>query len=167
MEISKEAIKELRERTGAPIIECREALQKVAGDVERATQILSQQGFKIAQKKRERALLNGLIESYTHPGGRIGAMVEVGCETDFVSKTPEFKNLCHDLVLQIAALSPRFISSEDLPQDTDLSPEEICLLEQLFIKDQSLKVSDLIYQAVGKLRENIKVRRFVRFELGD
>lgn len=167
MEIPKEAIKELRERTGAPLLECREALRKVAGDVERATQILSQQGFKIAQKKRERALLNGLIESYTHPGGKIGAMVEVGCETDFVSKTPEFKNLCHDLVLQIAALSPRFISSEDLPQDTDLKREEVCLLEQLFIKDPSLKVSDLIYQAVGKLRENIKVRRFVRFELGD
>jgi len=167
VEISKEAIKELRERTGAPIIECWEVLRSVAGDVEKAGQILSQQGFQVAQKKQGRALLNGLIECYTHPGGKIGAMVEVGCETDFVSRTPEFKNLCHDLVLQIAALSPRFISSEDLPQDTDLKREEVCLLEQLFIKDPSIKVSDLIYQAVGKLRENIKVRRFVRFELGN
>lgn len=167
MEISKEAIKELRERTGAPIIECREALRKVAGGVEEAVQILSQRGFQVAQKKRERALLNGLIESYVHPGGRVGAMVEVDCETDFVGRTPEFKDLCHDLTLQIVALSPRFVSVEELPEGEDLNPEEVCLLEQPFIKDPSIKVIDLIHQVVGKLRENIRVRRFVRFELGD
>ncbi len=165
MKVPIEVIKELRERTGAGIKDCKEAFIKACGDVDKAVEILREKGFRIAEKKAQRSAREGLIEAYVHAGGRIGALVEVNCETDFVARTDEFKQLAHDIAMQVVATNPKYLSPEDVPDGED--PEEVCLLLQPFIKDPSRKVKDIIADAVGRLRENIKVKRFVRFELGE
>jgi elongation factor Ts len=166
LEISTQTIKELREKTGAGVIDCKNALTDASGDFEKACEILSARGVALAEKKKERAADNGLIEVYSHLGGRIGSMVELNCETDFVAKTDEFKNLAHELVLQIAAMDPQYIAKEDMPEDSEDEPGQVCLLLQPFIKDPSKTIQDILTEAIGRIGENIKIRRFNRFELG-
>jgi elongation factor Ts len=159
-------VKELREMTGAGVIECKNALVEAAGDLDKAKEILRERGLAKAEKKRGRLALEGLVEAYVHPGGRLGAIIEVNCETDFVARTPEFKELAHNLALQVAATAPQFISRDELPSGNDANPEEICLLHQPFIKDPQKTVQDIITETIAKVGENITVRRFARFELG-
>ncbi len=166
MEISVTLIKELREKTSAGVMECKQALQEAGGDLNRASEVLQERGLAKAERKMDRVASQGLIEAYIHSGGRIGVMVEVNCESDFVARTDEFKALAHDLALQVAATAPQYISPEEIPQDTKLNPEEVCLLAQPFIKDDSKKISDLIAAASAKVGEKVIVGRFTRFELG-
>ncbi len=167
MEISTEMVKELRVQSGAGIMECRNTLLEVEGDVAKALQILKEKGLLKAEKKAERATPQGLIEAYIHTGGRIGAMVEVNCETDFVARTDEFKELAHSLAMQVAALSPQFIVKEEVPEGADIEPQSACLLLQPYIKDPGKTVRDIIVETIAKVGENIKVSRFARFELGN
>lgn len=148
-------------------MDCRNALLEVEGDTEKALQILKEKGMLKAEKKAERATSQGLIEAYIHTGGRIGAMVEVNCETDFVARTDEFKELAHDLAMQVAALSPQFITEEEIPEGADVEPQTACLLLQPFIRDPNKSVRDVVVETVVKVGENIKVSRFARFELGN
>ena len=166
MEISTITIKELRDKTGAGIMDCRKAIVEAEGDLEKASQILKEQSLFIVQKKADRITREGLIEAYVHTGGRIGALVEVNCETDFVARNEAFKELAHNLAMQIAAQDPQFISEEEVPEDTDCEPEVSCLLLQPYIRDPSKKVKDIITDTIAKFGENIRVSRFARFELG-
>lgn len=166
MNIPAAKVKELREQSGAGIMDCKNALLESNGDIEIALQALKEKGFLKAEKKIERSTTNGLIEAYIHTGGRIGAMVEVNCETDFVARTDGFKNLAHNLAMQVAATSPQCISIEELPEgDKDIKPEEVCLLLQPYIKDPEKTIRDLIVETIARTGENIKVSRFARFEL--
>ena len=167
MDISTEMIKELREQCGAGIMECRNALLEVEGDMAKALQILKEKGLLKAEKKAERATAQGLIEAYIHTGGRIGAMVEVNCETDFVARTDEFRELAHDLAMQVAALSPQFIAKEEIPEGADIEPQAACLLLQPYIRDPGKTVRDVIVETIAKVGENIKISRFARFKVGD
>ena len=162
MEILVAKVKELRDQSGAGIMECRNILLETEGDMEKALEILKHKSLLKAEKKKKR-----LIESYIHIGGRIGAMVEVNCETDFVARTEEFKELAHHLAMQIAAMAPEFISEEEIPEGTDAEPERACLLLQPFIKNLDTKVKDTINETIAKVGENIKVSRFIRFEIGE
>jgi elongation factor Ts len=199
MEITATMVKELRERTGAGVLDCREALKTTNGDFDKAAGLLRQKGLAAAAKKVGRVAREGLIEPYIHPGARIGAMVELNCETDFVARTPEFRQLAHDLAMQVAAARPQYLSREDVPAElvgkqreayrtqiadegNTLAPDEaeavvearvnkfyteVCLLEQPFIKDEGTTIHELIQSTIAKLGENIVVRRFARFELGE
>lgn len=166
MQVPTAAIKELREKTGAGVIDCKKALLEAEGNTEKAVKILSERGLALARKKADRTADQGIIEAYVHPGGQIATLVEVNCESDFVARTEEFKELAHNLALQIAAMSPQFISSEDMPRGTDSDPKETCLVFQPFIRDPNKTIQDIINETIAKVGENIKVRRFVRFELG-
>tara|TARA_B100000029_G_scaffold485645_1_gene539182 strand:- start:73 stop:564 length:492 start_codon:yes stop_codon:yes gene_type:complete len=156
-------IKELRERTSAGVMDCKKALDESNGDVDKAEQILKEQGIASAAKKAGRDTDQGLIETYIHSGGRIGAMVEVNCETDFVARTKEFSDLAHDIAMQIAAMNPSTLEENN----TDAESDNSSLLKQPFIKDPSKNIQELINETVGKLGENIRVRRFKRFSLGE
>jgi len=170
LQVSTTVIKDLREKTGAGVMDCKKALIEAEGNLEKAIEILNQRGIAMARKKAERVADQGVIEAYIHPGGRIGVLVEVNCETDFVARTNEFKELAHNLALQIAAMCPQFISSEDMAQATeieaDTDPKTACLLLQPYIKDPEKTIQDILTETIAKVGENIKVRRFVRFELG-
>jgi elongation factor Ts len=159
-------IKELRSQCGAGVMECRNALLEVEGDMTKALQILKEKGLLKAEKKADRVTAQGLVEAYVHTGGRIGALVEVNCETDFVARTDEFKELVHDLAMQVTALSPQYISEEELPNGADDDPQAVCLLQQPFIRDPGKTVRDMIVEVIAKVGENIRVSRFIRFELG-
>jgi elongation factor Ts len=162
--ITTEAINELRGISGAGIMDCKRALQDAGGNLDNAIETLRKQGFAKAEKKADREARQGLIEVYIHTGGRIGAMLEVNCESDFVAHTDEFKRLAHDLAMQVAASDPSFLNSDDIPDGAD--PSEDCFLEQPFIKDPQRTVQDVITETIARVGENIKVRRFARFELG-
>ena len=164
--IPLDVIKKLRELSGAGIMHCKKALVEAQGDIVKAHDILQQQSALIIEKKANRAVTQGLIETYIHTGGRIGAMLEINCETDFVARTDEFKMLAHELAMQIAALAPQFISKDDIKLETS-SEEQSCLLSQTYIRDPNKTVQDIINETIAKVGENIKVRRFVRFELGE
>ena len=166
MKISVEAVKELRNRTNAGVLECNKALLKVGGDMEKAIEFLKQRGTAIAERKKDVATTEGVIEAYIHYTKRIGALVELNCETDFVAHTDEFKELAHDLAMQIAATSPQFLTSEEMPPETEIDPQAACLLSQPFIKEPDKTVQEIIAETIAKVGENIKVRRFARFELG-
>jgi elongation factor Ts len=166
LDISAQTVKELREKTGAGVIDCKNALIESCGDFGKACDILAARGIALAEKKSQRVANSGLIEVYTHLGGRIGAMVELNCETDFVAKNDLFKELAHDLVLQVCAMDPRFVTEEEMPKGSEDDPKVVCLMLQPFIKDPSKTIKDLVVEAVSKIGENIKVRRFARFELG-
>ncbi len=183
MQITTQMVKELREQTGAGIMDAKRALETAAGDFTKATQILQQQGLQRAEKKSDRSASEGLVWSYIHGGqpgqngGRIGTLVEVNCETDFVARTDDFRSLVRDIAMQVAALNPRYVSAEDIPAealeagvqeigDRDKFVEQVALLSQPFIKDPKRTIQDLVKEQIGKLGENIVVRRFVRFELG-
>jgi elongation factor Ts len=133
----------------------------------KAHQILKEQGLLKAKEKAERTTTQGLVEAYVHGGGRIGAMVELNCETDFVARTDEFQELAHHLAMQVAAMNPQFISGEDFSEGNDLEPQTACLLLQPYIKDPEKSVQEIITETIAKVGENIKVSRFARFELGD
>src|SRR5690606_19705630 len=188
---------ELREKTGAGMLDCKKALEEAGGDMEKAIEILREKGLSAAAKKAGRIATEGLVDSYIHAGGRIGVLVEVNCETDFVAKNEEFKAFVKDIAMQIAASSPRYVRREDVPQEeldkerevlraqalNEGKPEhivdkivegrlnkyfeEVCLLEQQFIKDPDKTVSELLNEKIAKIGENISIRRFVRFELGE
>jgi elongation factor Ts len=164
--ISANLVKELRERTGAGVMECKRALEEAGGNLDRAVAVLQERGIAMAEKKAHRETSQGMVECYIHAGGRLGAMVEVNCETDFVARTEDFKRLARDLAMQIVASSPAFVSEEDVPDGAEGDPEELCLMRQPFIKDESRTVSDLVKEVIAKTGENIRIRRFTRFELG-
>ena len=197
MKITTEMVKELRLETGAGVLEAKKTLEASDGDFDRAVQILREKGADRAAKRADRDANEGVVELYSHPGGRVGVMLELNCETDFVARNEQFGELAHNLALQIAAMSPKYISIEDVSDEdmeTELSvlraqaqaegkPENIvekivigrmnkyyevvCLLEQPYIRDEKLKVKDLITEAIRTTGENIKVRRFERYELGE
>ena len=197
MSISASLVKELRDRTGAGMMDCKKALAETDGDLEKAVTYLREKGLAAAAKKAGRIAAEGLIESYIHGVGKIGVLVEVNCETDFVAKTDEFKSLARDIAMQIAAAKPEFVSKEEVPAEAlDKEKEilraqalnegksekivdkmvsgriekyykEVCLLEQPFIKDTNLTVQQLLIEKIAKIGENISVRRFVRYELGE
>jgi len=167
LKISADMVKKLREQSGAGIMQCRKALIESQGNRERALALLKEQGLLKAKEKEERITTQGLIEAYIHAGGRIGAMVELNCETDFVARTKEFKELAHHLAMQVAAMRPQFISKEEVSEGADIEPQTVCLLLQPYIKDPDKSVQDIIIEIIAKVGENIKVSRFARFELGD
>jgi elongation factor Ts len=195
--ITAAQVKELREKTGAPMGDCKQALVESKGDVEGAVVVLRRKGMATAQKKAARVTSEGSVASYIHAGGKIGVLVEVNCESDFVARTDDFKTLVHDIAMHVAASDPKFIRKEDVTpeayeREKDIyraqaaqtgkpAPviekivegkmakfyEEVCLYEQPFIKEQTITVSQLIAGVIGKLGENISVKRFARFKVGD
>lgn len=195
MAVSIEMVSDLRQRTGAGVLDCKRALEQVNGDLEKAIELLRKKGLAIAEKKADREANEGLVEAYVHAGGKLGVLLELNCETDFVARTDDFRELAHDLAMQVAAANPQHLTPEDIPTEA-LEKErqwqreqvgegkseevierilegklrkhyqEVCLLEQPFIRDESLTVRDLITSKIAILGENIKVRRFARFELG-
>ncbi len=195
--ISAGQVKELREKTGAPMMDCKQALTEAKGDLENAIVLLRKKGVSVAAKKATRVTSEGSVASYIHAGGKIGVLVEVNCESDFVARTDDFKELVHDIAMHIAASDPKYVRKEDVTPEaferekdiyraqaasTGKPPavvekivagkmekfyEEVCLLEQPFIKDQTVNISQLIAAKIGKLGENIAVRRFARFKVGD
>jgi elongation factor Ts len=191
-----EKVKELKEITGAGFADCRKALAEANGDMEKAIEILRKRGLAKAEKKLAREAKEGIIDAYIHIGGRIGVLVEVNCETDFVARNEEFKKFVHEIAMQIAAMSPRWIKREDVPEEVvrkefeiyfeqskaEGKPEHIaekiakgklekffeenCLYEQIWVRDGKSKIEDLIKSMIAKFGENISVRRFARFEIG-
>jgi elongation factor Ts len=195
--ISAAQVKDLREKTGAPMMDCKQALTEAKGDMEQAVVILRKKGVSVAAKKATRVTSEGSVGSYIHAGGKIGVLVEVNCESDFVARTDDFKELVHDVAMHIAAADPRFIRKEDvtpavLAQERDIARaralgegkpekvvdkivegrlqkfyEEACLLEQPFVKEATMSVGQLVKTKIAKLGENIGIARFVRFKVGD
>ncbi|MGA3195858.1 MAG: translation elongation factor Ts [Terriglobales bacterium] len=195
--ISASQVKDLREKTGAPMMDCKKALTEANGDTEKAIVILRKRGTVVAQQKATRVTSEGSVASYIHAGGKIGVLVEINCESDFVARTDDFKELTHDIAMHIAASDPKFVRKEDVTPEAfarekeiylaqaiasgkpaniaekmvagkmEKFYEEVCLLEQPFIKDQTMSISQLIAAKIGKLGENIAVRRFARFKVGD
>ncbi len=162
--VSTDDIKQLRERTGAGIMDCKRALDEARGDQAEAEKLLKQWGLASVAKKAGRAASQGLVDSYIHAGGRVGALVEVNCETDFVARTDDFRALVHDVAMQVAAMNPRRLGADDAaPED---AAGDVPLLEQPFIKDPGKTIQDLVNESIARLGENIVVRRYARFELG-
>jgi len=174
MKVSLELIKQLREKSSAGIAACRRALEEAEGDIKKAAEILRTKGLEMAEKKAERAANQGLIVAYVHHDHKTGVLLEVNCETDFVARNEEFRRFVKDLSMQIAATAPLYIRKEDVPKkdipkakDRDEFFRKNCLLEQPFIKDASLTIKDYFGSIVGKMGENIVIRRFVRYKLGE
>ena len=165
MKVSLDAIKALREKTSASLNDVRAALASANGDEKKALELLRQRGAQIAEKRQGRATGQGRVETYLHHDGRLAALVEVNCETDFVARTPEFIQFCRDLAMQVAAMSPHCVRPEDVPTGGD--PAALSLLQQPFVKDPSLTITSLLTALIAKTGENVVVRRFVRFALGE
>ena len=165
--VSLEAIKDLREQTSAGVMDCKNALEEADGDIAKAVELLRQKGLSTAAKKASRETLEGVVDCYIHTGSRVGAIVEVNCETDFVARTPEFKELVHNLAMQVAAMAPRYVDDAAVPDEDTVNPEEAVLMEQAFIKDPSMTIRDVVNDVTARVGENIRVRRFQRFALGD
>jgi len=166
LQITTEQIKELREESKAGVMECRSALIEAEGNKAKALEILQRNGLLKAEKKSGRTAQEGLVYAYIHGGGRIGAMVEVNCETDFVARTPDFQELVKNIAMQVAAMNPQYLSKESCPADEEIDFENACLLLQPYIKDPSRTVQELVTEVISKTGENIVVSRFVRYELG-
>ncbi len=160
-------VKELRDSTGAGVMAVKRALEEAQGDREQAAKILEAKGMAAAAGRAGRETSEGLIQAYIHSGSRIGALVEVNCETDFVARTPEFAKLGHELAMQVAAMSPRHVDSKSVPDGEDEVPPEELLLDQAYIRDPGITVRELIAQTAARTGENILVRRFNRFALGE
>jgi len=195
--ISAQQVKELREKTGVGMMECKKALQEAGGDVDRAVKLLRERGMAQATKRAGRATREGMVHAYIHPGSRIGVLVEVNCETDFVARTDEFKELVKDIAMQVAASGPLYVQREEVPEEVieaerDIyrsqaaqsgKPEKVierivegklddffskvCLLEQTFIKDQKMTISDLLKERIAQTGENLSIRRFTLYRLGE
>ncbi len=166
MPVSPAAVKELRELTGAGMLECKTALEQANGDIEKAKEILRQKGHAAAAKRAERVTAQGLVQAYLHHDGRLGALVELNCESDFVARTDDFGRLAEALALQVAATNPTYLAPEDVPQGADGEADQLSLLTQPFVRDESVTIQDMINEAISKTGENIRIRRFARFELG-
>ena len=166
MPVTAAQVKELRDKTGAGIMASKRALEESDGDISKAEVILNKKGLASAAKKAGRSTSEGLVVSYIHTGGRVGSMVELNCETDFVARTEEFQALGRNLAMQIAAMSPLYVDRGSVPEEADGVGDEELLLEQDYIRDSSMKIADLVTNSIGKLGENIRIRRFSRFELG-
>ena len=167
MEITTAMIKDLRDKSGAGVMDAKRALEEADGDMAKAQTIIREKGALAAAKRSDRETSNGVIDSYIHAGGRIGVLVELNCETDFVANTDAFRQLARNIAMQVAAMNPAVIAPDDrVHHEVEGSDEEVCLLAQPFIKDPKLNIGDLIKETVAKTGENIRVRRFVRFELG-
>ena len=164
--ISTDDVKRLREETGAGVMDSKRALEEAGGDFNKAKELLREQGIAAAAKRAERSTGQGLVESYIHGGGRVGALVEVNCETDFVARTDTFKALARDVAMQVAAMNPLGLTEEDVPADAPGDRKSHALLEQAFIKDSSRTIRDLVQDAIAQTGENVRVSRFSRFELG-
>ena len=167
--ISLETIKRLRDQTGAPIGDVRNALSESGGDESKALAWLKKRGSQLADKRQGRSTGQGRVEAYIHHDGRMGALVEVGCETDFVARTDDFVQFCKDLALHVAAVGPRYLSAGEAPADAGLSEGElkaVCLLEQPFVKDQGTSVGELVKSLIGKTGENVVIKRFAKFTVG-
>lgn len=160
-------IRELRSLTGAGVMDCKKALEDAKGDINKAIELLKQTGLSKVQKKSSRTANEGVIETYVHSGGRIGVMLELNCETDFVARTSEFVSLAHDIALQVASMDPQCIDDEVNLDELDSSAGEPRLMYQPFVKDSSQTIKDLITEAVSKIGENIVIKRFIRYELGE
>jgi elongation factor Ts len=160
-------VKQLREATNAGVMECKRALTEANGDFAKATEILRQAGIARADKKASRVAAQGLIEPYVHGGGRIGVLIELNCESDFVARTDGFRSLAHDIAMQVAATAPKYVSADEMPEGETAAKEEVVLLEQPFIKNPGITIGGLIKESIGTIGENIVLRRFVRFELGE
>jgi len=167
VEATLDQIKEFRELTGAGIMDCKKALAQANGNIAKAQEILKAKGVATAAKKASRDAKDGLVDCYIHSGGRVGAIVEINCETDFVARTEQFKQLAHDIAMQVAAMSPLYIDKALIPEGDTAKPQEVALLQQTFIKDSSKTVQDLINEVVAKVGENVRVRRFTRFSIGE
>lgn len=174
MAISLDAIKELRNATSASVSDCRNALEEAGGDIKKATELLRKRGLEMAAKKQDRVAKEGRVEAYVHLGNKIGVLLEVNSETDFVARNSDFCQFTKDLAMQIAACSPVYIKKEDVPQDIldkednkDQFCKSACLLEQPFIKDASITIKDLLGSLVAKMGENIIIRRFIRYKVGE
>jgi len=197
MSISTDLIKELRQSTGAGVLACRKALEDSNGDLEKAASLLREQGLVKAGKRSDRATHNGMLDLYSHGEGRVGVMVEINCETDFVARTQEFREFAHEIALQVAAVAPSWVDVDDVPEEVvqegrekareqavaEKKPdkvidrivegrmkkffEETCLLEQVYIRDDSKSVKDLLNETIAKTGENISIRRFVRWTVGE
>ena len=166
MPVSSDEVKRLRELTGAGMLDCKKALDETDGDIEKAKEVLRKKGFEAAGKRAERATAEGVIQSYIHHNGRLGALVELNCESDFVARTEDFRKLAQQVALHIAGRDPLYISPEEMPDGAEGDPKEVCLLLQPFVQDESRTVQDLLSATISKTGENIRVRRFARFELG-
>lgn len=167
MEVTVELVRTLRERTGAGVMECKNALVANQGDIEKAAETLRLEGFAQVAKRSDRVTNQGLVEAYVHTGGRVGAMVELGCETDFVARTAEFKKLAHDIAMQVAAMGPVYVDESDIEEGDDRPAAQVSLLRQPFIKDNSSSVGEVIQEIAAKLGENVRVLRFARLALGE
>ena len=167
MAITAAQVKELRDKTQAGFMDCKAALSEAGGDLDKAITVLRTRGQARAAKRSGRSTSQGMVGSYIHMGGQVGVLIEVGCESDFVARTDDFKALAHDIAMQVAAMDPKYVDVADIPDGTDENPEQVCLLQQAFIKDPSKTVQDLVNEVVAKIGENIKVRRFSRFALGE
>jgi elongation factor Ts len=166
LEITTEQIKDLRQDSGAGIMDCRNALKETDGDKAKALALLQKQGFVKAQKTAGRAAKQGLVSSYIHGGGRIGALVEVNCETDFVARTAEFQDLARNVAMQVAAMDPQYISKDSCPTGVEIDFQNACLLMQPYIKDPTKTVNDLVTEVIAKTGENVVISHIARFELG-
>ena len=166
MEITTDQIKDLRQASGAGVMDCRNALKEVNGDKAKALEYLQKQGLVKAQKTVGRTAKQGLVVSYIHAGGRIGALVEVNTETDFVARTAEFQGLAHSVAMQVAAMAPEYLSKNECPTGVEIDFQNACLLLQPYIKDPTKTIQDLVTELIAKTGENIVISRFVRFELG-
>ena len=167
MPVTAAQVKELRDKTGAGIMDSKRALEESAGDIVKAESILNAKGLASAAKKADRSTSEGLVVSYIHTGGRVGSMVELNCETDFVARTDEFGILGRNIAMQVAAMNPIYLDKASIPEDVEDVKDEELLNEQEYIRDSSMKITDLVKESIGKLGENIRIRRFSRFELGD
>lgn len=174
MNISKEKILELRRLTQIGITDCKRALEEASGDIEKAIRILKKKGIEVAEKKKEEKTLEGRIEAYVHFTGKIGVLLEVDCQTDFVAKNEEFIKFTKDIAMHIAAYNPGYIRREDVPTnvieaetDKEKFYKENCLLEQTFIKDESQTVKDYLNSLIAKLGENVVIKRFIRYKVGE
>ena len=167
MEVTVEMIQALRGRTGAGIMECKQALQAAEGDLDKAAETLRLKGFSEVAKRVDRATTQGLIESYIHTGGRVGAMVELACETDFVARIPEFKELAHALAMQVAAMGPVYLDESGIEDGDSRPAAQVSLLQQPFIKDNSRLVGEVVQELAAKVGENVRVFRFARMALGE
>ena len=167
MAVDVQLVRTLRDQTGAGIMDCKEALEKSDGDMEKAIQALREKGVASATKRVGKDTNEGVIETYLHTGGRVGAMVELGCETDFVARTEEFRKLAHDICMQVAAMGPVYVEADEIEEGDDRPPAQIVLMLQPYIKNNSSSVGEMVRELAGKVGENIKVVRFTRLAVGE
>ncbi len=167
MAVDVQLVRTLRDQTGAGIMDCKEALENSDGDLEKAVLALREKGVASAVKRVGRETNEGVIETYLHTGGRVGAMVELGCETDFVARTEEFQKLAHDIAMQVAAMGPVYVSEDDIEEGDARPPAQIALMLQPFIKNSSSSVGEMVKELAGKVGENIRVIRFSRLAVGE